>query len=59
MRADLMESALLRVAAPDAFDEQGRMLPGQLIRCLDARDEAIRQMARLKGPMLVDLKGDS
>lgn len=50
-----MEAALLRAVLPDAFNADGRIKKGRIMDALRARDEALQRMARLRGPMLVDL----
>lgn len=51
---DLLEMALRRELVPDAFDERLRIKPGRLIEVIDAQNEALRNVAALKGPLPSD-----
>jgi len=53
MRIELLQMALRRAVAPDAFDHEGRIKPDRLLAVLDAEREAIRAAALTKGPMAV------
>ena len=56
MRIMLLEMALGRALLPDAFDERARIKPGKLVDVLDARADALRQVAALGGPLSPDFK---
>lgn len=51
MKINLLEMALGRALLPDAFDERARIKPGALLDVMDARSDALRQVAALSGPV--------
>lgn len=58
MRIELLQAALRRALVPDAFHENGRIKSGRILECLAAQDAALRQVAALRGPLLVKLEGE-
>lgn len=56
MKIMLLEMALGRALVPDAFDERARVKRGRLFDVMDARADALRQVAALSGPVSVDFE---
>jgi|GEM_PF-2354725 len=58
MRADIAEAALMRLACPDAF-ENNRIIPERLFEAIDAKNDAMRTAMSVRGPTLMFEKPES
>lgn len=54
LHIDLLQAALRRALVPDAFDDRGKIKEGRIFGVLEASNEALRQVAALRGPVSVD-----